>query len=144
MGFVSDVAGRVREYFRRDKERLAVQMAKGATSAGYPTSGYDLLQAYGYDVLSDYLKLETDLLARYVDYEEMDDYPEISAAVDIVADDASQPDSMLNRTVWVESPDDNIKTILDDLFHKTLRMDEEIWEIARTLCIAEGQLVWTS
>lgn len=52
-------------------------------SPGRPESGYDILQAYGYDVLSDYLRLEHDLLARFVDYEEMDDYPEISAAIDI-------------------------------------------------------------
>lgn len=88
MGFVANTANRVREFFRQDKEALALRMAKGTTSAGYPGSGYDLLQAYGYDVLSDYLKLEHDLLARFVDYEEMDDYPELSTALDIYADDA--------------------------------------------------------
>jgi hypothetical protein len=101
--------------------------------AGLPQSGYDLLQAYGYDVLGDYLRLEQDLLSRYVDYEEMDDYPEIAAAVDIFADDSTQPDTQINRTVWVTSPDKNIQNALNELFQKRLRIDEEIWEIARTL-----------
>jgi len=134
LGFVANTANRIREFFRQDKEQLALRMAKGTTAAGYPSTGYDMLQAYGYDVLSDYLRLEHDLLSRYVDYEEMDDYPEINTALEIFADDASQPDTQLNRTIWVESQDESVQRVLDDLIHKTLRMDEEIWEIARTLC----------
>ena len=133
MGFFGDVANRVRDYFRRDKEQIGLQLAKGATASGYPTTGYDLLQAYGYDVLSDFLKLEHDLISRYIDYEEMDDYPEISAAIDIYSDDASQPETHLSRTLWITSKDETVGQILDDLFHRTLRMDEEIWEIARTV-----------
>jgi Bacteriophage T4-like portal protein (Gp20) len=133
VGYISDVAGRIRDFLRGDKEQLAIQMAKGTSASGYPQTGYDLLQAYGYDVLSDYLRLEHDLLSRYVDYEEMDDYPEVSAAVDIYADDASQPETQINRSVWIDAQDEGIQQVLDDLFHKTLRMDEEVWEIARTL-----------
>lgn len=133
MGIFSDVAGKIRSYFRKDKEQTVLHLAKGASSAGFPGTGYDLLQQYGYDLLSDYLKLEQDLLSRYVDYEEMDDYPEIAAAIDIFSDDSSQPDTQLNRTIWVDAKDETIESIGNDLFHKTLRMDEEIWEIARTV-----------
>jgi hypothetical protein len=133
VGFFADVANKIRTAFSKDKEQLAVQFAKGSTASGMPTTGYDLLQAYGYDVISDYLRLEHDLLSRYVDYEEMDDYPEIAAAIDIFADDATQLETQLNRTLWVTSPDKDIEKNLDYLFQKTLRIDEEIWEIARTL-----------
>lgn len=133
MGFIGDVASRIRAYFQRDKEQVGLQLAKGGTASGYPTTGYDLLQAYGYDVLSDFLKLEHDLLARYVDYEEMDDYPELAAAIDIFADDSTQPDTSISRSIWVSSPDETVERVIDDLFHRTLRLDEEIWEIARTL-----------
>lgn len=133
MGAIQNVVDRLRQSFVVDKERGAALLAKGSTAPTYPDSGYDLLQAYGYDALSDYLRLEHDLISRYVDYEEMDDYPEISAAVDIYADDASQPDTQIGRTVWVTSPDKTLQGILDDLFHKRLRMDEEIWEITRSL-----------
>lgn len=133
MGFVANTADRIRQFFRQDKEQLPLRMAKGASPSGPASAGYDMLQAYGQDVLSDYLRLEHDLLGRYVDYEEMDDYPEISTALDIFSDDASQPETQINRTIWVESQDESVQRVLDDLFHKTLRIDEEIWEIARTL-----------
>jgi intein/homing endonuclease len=78
MGAVQNVIDRLRRAFVMDKERGGDLLARGSTSPTYPDSGYDLLQAYGYDALSDYLRLEHDLLSRYVDYEEMDDYPEIA------------------------------------------------------------------
>lgn len=133
MGAVQNVIDRLRGAFVADKERGGQLLAKGSTSPTYPDSGYDLLQAYGYDALSDYLRLEHDLLSRYVDYEEMDDYPEIASAIDVYADDASQPDTQLQRTVWVSSPDKTLQGVLDDLFYKRLRLDEEIWEIVRSL-----------
>ena len=133
MGAVQNVIDQLRNMFVADKERGGQLLAKGSTAPTYPDSGYDLLQAYGYDALSDYLRLEHDLLSRYVDYEEMDDYPEIASSVDIYADDASQPDTQLQRTVWVSSPDKTLQGILDDLFYKRLRLDEEIWEIVRSL-----------
>jgi hypothetical protein len=133
MGFFSNIGGRIRDVWRKDKEQALIQIAKGTMSPGRPESGYDILQAYGYDVLSDYLRLEHDLLARFVDYEEMDDYPEISAAIDIYSDDASQPDTIQRRSIWATSADHTIEQILDDLYHRTLRLDEEIWEISRTV-----------
>lgn len=133
MGAVHNIVDRLRGAFVSDKERGGQLLAKGSTSPTYPDSGYDLLQAYGYDALADYLRLEHDLLSRYVDYEEMDDYPEVSSAIDIYADDASQPDTQLQRTVWVSSPDKTLQGVLDDLFYKQLRLDEEIWEIVRSL-----------
>jgi len=57
-----------------------------------------------------------------------------NTALDILADDATQPDSVLHRTIWITSSDKTLQNNLDDLFNRTLRMDEEIWEIARTLC----------
>jgi hypothetical protein len=134
VGAVQNVIGLLRQAFVTDKERGADLLAKGSTSPTYPDSGYDLLQAYGYDALADFLRLEHDLLSRYVDYEEMDDYPEVASAVDVYADDASQPDAQLQRTVWVTSPDRTLQAVLDDLFYRRLRLDEEIWEITRSLC----------
>jgi intein/homing endonuclease len=133
MGAIDDVIARVRYAFQQDKDRGGSLLAKGSTSPAFPDSGYDLLQSYGYDALSDYLRLEHDLISRYVDYEEMDDFDLISSAIDIYADDASQPDTQIKRTVWVTSSDKNLQNHLDDWLHKRLRMDEEIWEIARSL-----------
>lgn len=133
MGFASDIASKVRGFFARDKEQAAQQLARGQSSDRFPGQAGDLLNNLGYDALAEYLKLEADLLSRYADYEDMDDYPEIAAAIDIFADDSTQPNTPMNRTLWVSSRDTTVEHTLDDLFHKRLRMDEEIWEIARTV-----------
>lgn len=132
-GFIGNAADRVRQWFRTDKGQANVQIAKGAVTAGLPMSGQDMTQAYGYDALADFLRLEHDLLSRYIDYEEMDDYDLIANAIDIFSDDATQLDIDRKRTVWVSSADKTIAEIGDDLFHRRLRIDEEIWEIARTV-----------
>lgn len=133
MGFWGDIGYRVRGLLRFDKEQVVLSLAKGGTASGYPATGFDLLQAYGQDILSDYLKLEHDLMSRYVDYEEMDDYPELASAIDIYADDATQVESLQNKVCWVDSPDKTIQSILEDLLWKRLRIDEEVWEMTRTL-----------
>ena len=133
MGFWGGIGNRVRGALRWDKEKVVLNLAKGGTASSYPSTGFDLLQAYGYDVLSDYLKLEHDLMSRYVDYEEMDDYPELATAIDIYADDATQTDSMMNKTLWVDAPDKTVQAVLTDLYDKRLRMEEEAWSICRTL-----------
>lgn len=134
MGFFSNVAQRVRNYWARDKEQVARQLAKGATGGSFPDSGYDLLQAYGYDVVADFLRLEADLISRYIDYEEMDTYGVLSSALDIYADDSTPVDTSTGKTIWATSRDQNVQTAIDDLFNRRLRLDEEIWSIARTMC----------
>src|ERR1700688_4626183 len=76
MGFWGSAASRVRGLLRFDKDNIAISLAKGATGSLSPTSGFDLLQSYGYDAMSDYLKLDQDLVTKYIDYESFDDYPE--------------------------------------------------------------------
>ena len=135
MGFIKKIGDSLRSAFSKDKDKAALQLAKGQTNFGHvPGGGGDLLSSYGYDYVAEYLRLDADLMMRYYDYEEMDDYPELCASLDIYADDASQPDTQLNRTVWVTSSDRNVERIGNDLFHKTLRLDEETQEIARMVC----------
>jgi hypothetical protein len=74
------------------------------------------------------------LLTRLADYEEMDEYGELNAALDLFADDTVQPDSERNRTVWVTSDNKRIENTLNDLLWKTLRFDRDAWSLVRTLC----------
>lgn len=134
MGWFGNIAGRVRTWFDRDETIAARQHARGSTNDRFPVQQRDLLFGLGQGLLSDWLTVDRDLTARYTDYEEMDDYPEIATAIDIFADDATQVDSVTNRTVWVTSSDKRIQEILDDeLLQKRLIIDEEVWEIVRTL-----------
>jgi intein/homing endonuclease len=57
-----------------------------------------------------------------------------NSAIDIYADDVTQPDTQLKRSLWITSPDRTVQEIVDDLYFKTLRYEDEIWSIARTAC----------
>lgn len=134
MGVAENIAGRISKFFKNDKEQANLQLSKGATADRLDGSALDLLTGQGYDALSQYLRLDQDLLSRYADYEDMDEYGEIATALDIFADDATQPDSTQNKTIWVTSKDKTLQQNIDDLFNRTLRLDEELCEMTRTLC----------
>lgn len=133
MGFISDITKSVRGFFAQDKETAPARVAVGSASDRFTGSASDMINAMGGDGLAEFLRLDVDLLSRMADYEDMDDYALLASALDIFADDASQPNQPLNRTVWVTSQDQTVQTVMDDLFHRTLRMDEEVWEITRNL-----------
>lgn len=134
MGFISNTVNGVRKYFRNDKERVAFNVAKSATNSPISGDMHGFNEPYGNSALSEYLQLEADLLNKYADYESMNEDPIVAAAIEIYGDDATSRDLSLKRSVWVTSSDRRIQKILDDLFQKTLRIEEEIWEIARNLC----------
>lgn len=137
MGFFGDIAKRVDRFMGSDKNVQAAKLAVGNIAArGYGANGgfsYGSGSGAGYGDVAFSPIIEQDLLSRYADYEEMNQYPELAAALDIFADDATQSDSQLNKTVWITAKNENVQKILTDMLHKRLRIDEEIWEIARTL-----------
>ena len=69
---------------------------------------------------------------KYQDFERMDEYPEIGAALDIYADDATQED--LRGTVLKIITEQEI--IKDTLvaFGKTVKIERFIWDIVRNVC----------
>jgi hypothetical protein len=89
---------------------------------------------HGYEDLYEHLKVSQDLITRYIDYENMDDSdPIIGSAYDIYADDATQMDYKLKKTMWVDSLDDTTRTYLNNFLDNTLKVEENIWEQARTI-----------
>lgn len=68
---------------------------------------------------------------RYRELEGMDEYPEISSAFDIFADDSTQKDTKGRR--WaIETDSPIIKKEVENLF-KTIRLDEHYWTIIRNI-----------
>lgn len=57
-----------------------------------------------------------------------------NSALDLYADEATQTDSQTHKVLSTVSKDENVRIVLDDLFHNTLRLDEDIWSITRSLC----------
>ena len=74
-------------------------------------------------------QLEMNRKRRYKDYEEMDEYPEIGAAFDIYADDASQKGPRSER--WTIKSDSGL--VVDEVtkLFDSVHLDKFIWDIIR-------------
>jgi len=69
---------------------------------------------------------------RYDEYEKMDDYPEITAALDIYADDSTQKDLRNKRWKVVSDSIDAIEEV-ERLFDR-IRLERYYWDIVRGTC----------
>lgn len=78
-GFASSVGTAIRSFFAHGPGAEAADLRRGGSPsserAGLP---YNLVSQFGYDSLAEHLRVDQDLQARFTDYEEMDEYPEIS------------------------------------------------------------------
>jgi hypothetical protein len=92
-----------------------------------PQNGYN-------DYLTDSVKLDQDLMSRYADYEDMDDFPELGSALDLYADDATVQDVITNKSMWFEADDEAVENVLNDMLDINLRAEESLWEVTRSLC----------
>lgn len=134
-GFAKGAGDVVRSFFARSSEQSVSDIRRGGVPsverAGLP---YTLASHYGYDSLAEHLRIDQDLQARFTDYEEMDEYPEISVALDIYADDSCTPNLEREEAIWVTSQDKATADDLNSMLHKHLTIEDDIWGSARTLC----------
>ena len=77
-------------------------------------------------------QVEYERRRRYHDYEKMDEYPEIGAALDIYADDATQS-HLDGSLVQVETEDSRVKDAVDSFIDET-NLDKYLWDIIRNMC----------
>jgi len=132
MGIAANVTGKIARYFQQDKESAGTDLKRGTDYSRVPVSG---AETAGYHQLNDELRLDNDLMARYVDYENIGEYGEASAALDVYADDATTKDMTRGAAIWVNTKDAVIKAIVDDLLYKRLRVEEDLWPATRVLCL---------
>lgn len=134
-GFTKSAGMAVRSFFARTHADQTPVIQRGGTPsverAGLP---YTLASQYGYDSLAEHLRIDQDLQARYTDYEEMDEYPEIMVALDIYADDACTPNLDREEAIWVTSKDKGLADDLNNMLHEKLTIDDDIWGSTRTTC----------
>lgn len=126
---------RIKKLVSRDKGNQIAEKGKGWTYDDPLNSVIDnVVVSAGYKNLRSALTMDQALMARYADYENMDDYPELQAALDIYADDTTITDNLRGKTIWAESKDTILKDIIDDCLHRRIRIEEDIWLAVRTLC----------
>jgi intein/homing endonuclease len=57
-----------------------------------------------------------------------------STALDIISDDATQTDNVTGKIVHIDAEDHKIKEMLETCFHQNIKIDENMWEVCRTMC----------
>lgn len=92
--------------------------------------GGGLGQAYSW--YSSQMFFENDRLSIYRTVEEMDTYGIIASALDLYAEEATQPDMETGRTVWIESNSTDVKDELEKMFDR-INLEDAICGIARTV-----------
>lgn len=133
-GFVREAGQRVRQYFAREPSQNLDSMVRGGVPgierAGMPLT---LTSQFGYDQLGQHLRIDQDLHSRYVDAESMDDTAEITAALDIYADDATTQSLEEERAIWATSPNNVVQKDLNEMLRKRVQVEDDVWGVARTL-----------
>lgn len=128
-GFLQVVGTTVNGWFTREPESQARELSRGLSRDMTRSWDRSLSPSPSQE---ETFPLDRDLLVRYADYETMDEYPEIALALDLFADDATQPDMLKKKAVWAYSDDKAVELILTDLA-KTLGLDKDSWALARTI-----------
>lgn len=84
------------------------------------------------DALGGQLRVGTDLLSRYIDFEIMDDYDVISSSLDVYADDATVQDVRRNHCIWPVGGDQVARDVMADLLYRRLKVEDDSWGTIRT------------
>jgi hypothetical protein len=70
---------------------------------------------------------------RYVDFDQMEYTPEIASALDIYADEMTTHSS-LNPMLNIKCPNEEIKSVLLQLYHNVLNINHNLFGWSRTMC----------
>ena len=70
---------------------------------------------------------------RYVDFDQMEYTPEIASSLDIYADEMTTHSS-LQRMLRIDCPNEEIKSILDNLYQNVLNIEHNLFGWCRTMC----------
>lgn len=113
----------VKHHFQSHRSEKPVGVAKAFFKSGYQFQS-SVIPGYG----------EYDRFARYSDYAEMESYPILNKALDIIADEVTQKDED-GQIIKVKSPDKDIQQIIQELFDDVLHLNgKELPKIVRQTC----------
>ena len=70
---------------------------------------------------------------RYVDFDQMEYTPEIASALDIYADEMTTS-TQINPLLAIKCPNEEIKTVLTNLYHNILNVEYNLFGWCRSMC----------
>jgi hypothetical protein len=101
---------------------------KSASGKQFKKSAYDPMQSITANMVSNRNRSE-----RYVDFDQMEYMPEIASSLDIYADEMTTH-SDLQQMLSIKCPNEEIKSVLDSLYHNVLNINYNLFGWSRTMC----------
>ena len=115
---------------QRRFKRQQLDKFKFTSTSGlqFKKSEYNPFETIGSDYMHSQNRNE-----RYIDFDQMEFMPEIASALDIYADEMTTC-SDLKPLLKIDCPNQEIKSVLDVLYHNILNIDFNLFGWCRTMC----------
>tara|TARA_Y100000034_G_scaffold83163_1_gene99573 strand:- start:5660 stop:7570 length:1911 start_codon:yes stop_codon:yes gene_type:complete len=101
---------------------------QSASGLNFKKSSYNPFEQLSTAIMANQLRAE-----RYQDFEQMEYVPEIASALDIYADEMTTS-SDLQPLLAIKCPNEEIKAVLNELYHTVLNIDFNLFGWSRTMC----------
>ena len=114
-----------RRFQRRQLDSKKFKSASGQSFKKEEYNPYDSMQA---NYMSTQSRVE-----RYIDFDQMEYTPEIASAIDIYADEMTTC-SGLQEMLHIKCANEEIKTVLHNLYHNVLNLEFNLFGWCRSMC----------
>jgi len=112
-------------YKRRDLDRFKFTSASGQS---FKKKSYNPFEAIQSNIMANQSRAE-----RYSDFDQMEFMPELASALDIYADEMTTSNTFRNL-LHIDSKNEEIKGILQNLYYNVLNVDINLFSWCRTMC----------
>lgn len=129
MGFKESIS----KFFQRDSVSEIIEKSRGRPLGDPVMSQNDFHSDRFVKGLVSEMSMEQGLLERYKDYEDMDDSPLLSAALNIISDDSTVVDSVRGKSIWADSKDKIVRDIINDCLYRRIGIEDDEWQVVRSL-----------
>ena len=116
-----------RQIKRRDMDNYAARF-KSASGQQFKKSEY-----YAYEKMQANFYVNQNRAERYADFDQMEFTPEIASALDIYADEMTTS-SDLTPLLTIKCHNDEIKAVLETLYHNVLNVEFNLFGWCRSMC----------
>jgi len=112
-------------YKRRDLDRYKFTSASGQS---FKKKSYNPFEAIQSNIMANQSRAE-----RYSDFDQMEFMPELASALDVYADEMTTNNQFRN-IITVESKNEELKSILNNLYFNVLNLESNLFSWCRTMC----------
>ena len=113
---------------RFQRRQLDNHKFKSASGQSFKKEEYNPYDSMSTNYMSTQSRVE-----RYIDFDQMEYTPEIASAIDIYADEMTTC-SGLQEMLHIKCSNEEIKTVLDNLYHNVLNLEFNLFGWCRSMC----------